>query len=177
MRRVSVVGTTGAGKTTFARELSGRLGVPHVELDALFWGPRWTMAEREVFRARSTRATADDAWVVDGDYSALVRDLIWSRADTVVWLDYSLWRIVWQLVPRIIARIRDQQELWPGTGNRESVRSAILTKDPLVWFAIRTHHRRRRRLAEGLALPVYEEWWPPRSVACGNVAFEMKQSR
>ncbi|TME62901.1 MAG: AAA family ATPase, partial [Chloroflexi bacterium] len=48
-RRISVVGTTGSGKTTFARELARRLGVPHVELDALAWGPNWTLVPVEVF--------------------------------------------------------------------------------------------------------------------------------
>jgi adenylate kinase family enzyme len=154
VRRVSVVGTTGAGKTTLARALAAVLGSPHVELDALFWEPRWKMAELPVFRSRVASVVAGDAWVIDGGYSA-VRDLIWPRADSVVWLDYPLTVILPRLVRRIVARVRDKAELWPGTGNRETVRNAIFNRDPLVWFAIRTHRNRRRRIKEMLARSEY----------------------
>lgn len=60
-RRISVVGVTGAGKTTLARRLSDLLDVPHVELDALHWEPNWTPAPVDVFRDRVTEATAGDA--------------------------------------------------------------------------------------------------------------------
>jgi adenylate kinase family enzyme len=154
VKRVSVVGTTGSGKTTLARALSALLGSPHVELDALFWEPRWKMAELAVFRTRVASAAAGDEWVIDGGYSA-VRDLIWPRADTVVWLDYPLTVILPRLIRRIVARIQDKAELWPGTGNRETVRNAIFNRDPLVWFAVRTHRNRRRRIKEMLARPEY----------------------
>jgi hypothetical protein len=154
MRRVSVVGTTGSGKTTLARALATALACPHVELDAVFWGPGWSMAELPIFRSRVAAIVAGDAWIVDGGYSA-VRDLVWARADTVVWLDYPLPVTLSRLLRRITRRIRDGAELWPGTGNRETIRNQLFARDPLVWFAIRTHRGRRRRIAATLALPEY----------------------
>jgi hypothetical protein len=122
----------------------------------LFWEPRWKMADPEVFRARVASAIAQDAWVVDGNYTGVgARDLVWARADTIIWLDYSLWRCLRRLVPRIVERIRDQEELWPGTGDRESIGNAVFAKDPLVWFAIRTHRGRRRRTVDALARPEF----------------------
>ena len=112
------------------------------------------MAELPVFRSRVATVVTGEVWVVDGGYSD-VRDLIWSRADTVVWLDYSLAVTLSRLLRRIVARIRDGAELWPGTGNRETIRNQLLTRDPLVWFAIRTHRGRRRRISEMLARPEY----------------------
>ena len=114
------------------------------------------MAELPVFRSRVASVVAGDRWVVDGGYS-VVRDLVWSRADTVVWLDYPLMLILPRLLRRIVARIRDRAELWPGTGNRETVRNAFFSRDPLLWFAIRTHRGRRRRLTETLARPEYAQ--------------------
>lgn len=110
------------------------------------------MAELPVFRSRVTSVVAGDGWIVDGGYSA-VRDLIWSRADTVVWLDYPLTVVLPRLLRRIVARIRDGSELWPGTGDRETIRNQVFSRDPLLWFAIRTHRGRRRRITEMLARP------------------------
>ena len=151
-----MVGTTGSGKTTCARALAETLGCPHVELDALFWERGWKMADLDAFRARAANAIAGDEWVADGNYRAAgVLKLVWSRADTVVWLDYPLVVTVPRLLRRMLARIRDGAELWPGTGNRETVRNAFLNRDPLVWFAIRTHRGRRRRFGEMLAQPEF----------------------
>src|SRR5919106_628268 len=88
-RRVNVVGTTASGKTTFARALAARLGVPHVELDALHWEADWQEAPDAVMRHRVRQAVAADAWVVDGNYSA-IRDLVWERAEAGNWLDFRL---------------------------------------------------------------------------------------
>jgi hypothetical protein len=112
------------------------------------------MAALPVFRARVAEVVAGDGWVIDGGYSD-VRDLVWASADTVVWLDYPLAVTLSRLLHRIVARIRDSSELWPGTGNRETIRNQLFSRDPLVWFAIRTHRGRRRRIAEMLARPEY----------------------
>jgi adenylate kinase family enzyme len=113
MRRIVVVGTTGSGKTTLAAAIAARLGIPHIELDALHWEANWTEAPTDVLRDRITRALSGAAWVVDGNYGK-VRDLFWSRADTVVWLDYSLPVILWQLAGRTLKRVVTREELWSG---------------------------------------------------------------
>lgn len=79
LRKVAVVGSTGSGKTTMARALAARLGVPQVELDELHWEASWVEAPAEVFRERVTAALDGSAWVVDGNYS-IVRDIVWSQA-------------------------------------------------------------------------------------------------
>jgi len=153
-RRISVVGSTGSGKTTFGRELARRLGVPFVELDALAWGPKWTLVPEELFKERVARAVEGDAWVIDGNYGGRgARELVWPRADTVIWLDPPLRVIFARLFERALRRIRSREELWPGTGNRETVWNQFLAPDNLFWWALKTHRRRRRELPLSLARP------------------------
>jgi adenylate kinase family enzyme len=149
MDRIRVTGTSCSGKTTLARAISRRLDLPVVELDALFWGPRWTPVPDDVFLARVAEAIAPDRWVMDGGY-AKVRDLTWSRADTVVWLDYPMRTVLYRWARRTLRRLRSREEFWPGTGNRERL-SHIIRRDSLLWWILSTHRRRRRTTAAELA--------------------------
>lgn len=149
MERINVVGTSCSGKTTLARSLAACLRLPCAELDALFWGPDWTPVTDPVFRARVADAVAGERWVVDGGYSP-VRDITWSRADTVVWLDYPMPLVLARWASRTVVRVRSREEFWPGTGNRESVGNA-LRRDGLLWWILRTHRRRRRTMAAALS--------------------------
>jgi adenylate kinase family enzyme len=140
-RRIAVVGTSGSGKTTLAQHLARRLGIKHVELDAVHWGPDWTPIPREVLRDRVAQALAGNAWITDGNYSA-VRDIVWSRANTVVWLDYSLPVVMGRVTWRTLRRSLFGEELW--SGNRERLRTAAFSRDSIVWWALSTYRRRRR---------------------------------
>ena len=149
-RRVNVVGTSASGKSTFAGALAARLAVPHVELDALHWEQGWTEAPAAVLRERVTRATDGDGWVVDGNYSA-VRDVVWARAQAVVWLDFPLHTVLWRYVTRTQRRIRSGEEIWAGTGNRERLTMHLASRDSLLWWILSTYRRRRREYPPLLA--------------------------
>jgi adenylate kinase family enzyme len=149
MERINVVGTSCSGKTRLARELARRLELPHVEMDALFWGPDWTPIPADRFRERVAAAAAADGWVMDGGYSS-VRDLILSRADMIVWLDYPMATVLGRWARRTVSRIRSGVEFWPGTGNRESLRRAFQRDGLLAWI-LTTHRRRRMTMAAELA--------------------------
>ena len=151
-RRIVVVGTTGCGKTTLARQLAQRLTIPHVELDALHWDPGWTPAPPDLFRERTAQALRGEAWVVDGNYH-VVRDIVWSRADTIVWLDYTLPVILAQLVWRTLRRIVIREMLW--NENRERFLVQILSRDSLFLWALRSYPRRRREYPLLLQQPAY----------------------
>ena len=140
-QRFSVIGTSGSGKTTTASQIARRLGIPHVELDALHWDPDWTPAPLDIFRERVAQALSGDTWAVDGNYGK-VRDIVWSRADTIVWLDYRLTVIMWQLVQRTLRRSISQEELWGG--NRESLCRALFSRESILLWALQTYRRRQR---------------------------------
>ncbi|HEX5094106.1 MAG TPA: toxin [Burkholderiales bacterium] len=150
LARVVVVGTSGAGKTTLARRLAEILGSEHVELDSLHWGPGWT--PRPEFVATVRAAAERPRWVIDGNYAA-VRDILWRRSTALVWLDFSLTRVLARALRRTARRIVTRERLY--AGNRESVRSALLAKDGIPWWVIRTHGRRRREFPELLERPEY----------------------
>src|SRR5436309_2489392 len=97
MQRIVVVGTSGSGKSTLAHQLGSLLNIPSVECDALFWGPDWTPTPFPVLHKRLTNALSGDTWVVDGNYRTM-HDLTWERADTIVWLDYSLWVVMTRVI-------------------------------------------------------------------------------
>src|SRR3954469_22164980 len=102
-QRILILGRTGSGKTTLARELAAARGVPHVELDSLYFGPDFSTAPPSILRERTSEAIAGERWVTDGNKRA-VRDLVWPRADTVVWLDYSIGVSLWRLAKRARSR-------------------------------------------------------------------------
>jgi adenylate kinase family enzyme len=147
-RRINVVGTSTAGKTTMAAALASVLRVPHVELDALHWEPNWTEAPDDVLRDRVRAAIAGDGWVVDGNY-AMVRDLLWERVEAVVWLDLPLRTVLWRYLTRTIRRVGRREELW--SGNRERLSTHLFSRDSLLWWILTTYRRRRREYPPQLA--------------------------
>jgi adenylate kinase family enzyme len=150
---VSVIGNTGAGKSTVARVIAARLGTPYVELDALHWGSGWSQASADELIARVSPTVARDAWVIDGMYWRKLGGLVLRRADTVVWIDPPFApmfaRVVWRSLVRIVRRTT----LW--NGNRESFRNAFLSRDSILFFALRTRRRRRELISEWLARPEF----------------------
>jgi adenylate kinase family enzyme len=145
-----VVGNAGSGKSTVARALAARLGVPWVELDAIYHQADWQPLAAAEFRARVTAAIAADGWVVDGNYSS-VRDLVWARADTVVWLDPPRRTVMRRIVWRTLKRVALGTRLW--NDNRERWRN-LFTTDPeqsVVAWAWHRHATYRQRYAAGAA--------------------------
>jgi len=154
VQRVSVVGNSGSGKTTLGRKLGAALDAPYVELDSIFHQPGWTELPREQFRERVSGIVAGDRWVIDGNYSH-VRDLIWDRADTVVWLTLPRWLVFGQLLRRTVVRGVRRTELW--NGNREQLRN-LLSRDPMqsiVLYSFLNHKGSVERYAQRLADPAH----------------------
>jgi hypothetical protein len=106
-----VVGVTSSGKSTLAEKLSRRFDLSYIELDALNWEPNWQAAPLEVFHARVEKATQAEGWIVPGNYH-IVRDLIWPKAEAIIWLDYPLSTVLWQLRRRTFRRWWNQELLW-----------------------------------------------------------------
>lgn len=101
MQRVLVIGSPGAGKSTLSRELARRTGLPVIHLDAEYWRAGWIGPDTNEWIARTREIVAGERWIVDGNYgSTLGRRL--SRADTVIWLDYSTPLCLWRVIRRVV---------------------------------------------------------------------------
>ena len=144
MQRVSVVGTSGAGKSTVARELARRLGASWLELDSVYHQVGWAPLDAGEFRDRVAAAAAGERWVIDGGYSA-VRDLVWARADTVVWLDLPRRTVMRRITWRTLRRVAGRAELW--NGNRERWRNLFTwdKNESVIAWAWQTYDSRRER--------------------------------
>ncbi len=150
MRKVAVVtSASGSGGTTVGREIARRLGVPFYELDALFWKPGWAKSTPDELRDAVEPIVATDEWVLDGSYQSLIGQLVLESADTVVWVDLPMRTWLPRLVRRTVARWWTGEELW--AGNRESVRTAFLSRDSLLLFTLRHFRARQRTYPERFA--------------------------
>lgn len=150
------MGTSGAGKTTFARALSERLNIEHIELDAIFHQENWVPLPDDEFVRRVEKATSGEAWIADGNYSVATRQgPVWERAETVIWLDPSDWRIMRQVIVRTLGRTIGRKELW--NGNRESFRN-VFRLDPhrsIIMWAWSTRNHNREKYLQAMRDPAF----------------------
>lgn len=125
------------------------IGVPHIELDAVFWLPEWKEKLLEQFREDVSSILNENTggWVFDGNYGR-VRDLILPLADTVVWLRLPFWVVFWNLFKRTISRARNKEILWDS--NRESWQKAFFRVDSLFLYVIKNWKRYTRKITQDL---------------------------
>jgi adenylate kinase family enzyme len=151
MNRVVVVGSSGSGKTTVAGRLARALDVPFLEMDSVFHRYGWADDDPDAFLPTLDDFTRADRWVVDGNYTSHgVRDVVWPRADTFVWLDPPRRIAMSRVVGRTLRRVFTREELWGGV--REPFTN-LYSLDPLenimVWTWTR-HAQTREKFETAL---------------------------
>jgi adenylate kinase family enzyme len=155
LQRIAIIGNSGAGKTTLARSLGSQLGLVHIEMDGLFWQANWTPLSREAMRARVDQALfGTEKWVTDGNYFRATQEVVWSQADTIIWLDLPLHVVLLRLLWRTALRIFTRQELW--NGNKEHFLTHLRFwewDDNLFIHCVHAHFRHRRQFPALLAHP------------------------
>jgi adenylate kinase family enzyme len=149
-RYIAIYGNSGSGKTTLARELGAALGLPVVELDAIYHArPNWQDLALPEFRARVAEVLEAhrDGWVIDGNYGG-VRDLILTRAHTAIWLKLPFRTVYWRLCYRTITRTIEGGELW--NGNRETWQQTFLSSDSMLVWGIKSWRSSRLKTREAV---------------------------
>lgn len=136
-----VIGSTCAGKTTLAKTLAQIRDLPHIELDALHWGSNWVPTPTSELRHTIKKEVAKEHWVIDGNYTKL-REIIWPRVDTYVWLDYNLAVVLWRWLKRTSRRVFGRERLW--NDNRETLKGAVFSSDSLLFWILKRFASRRR---------------------------------
>jgi adenylate kinase family enzyme len=135
MRKVLVIGSSGAGKSVFAAQLAERTGLPLIHLDALYWSPGWVKTPKDAWTRTVDELLARDAWVMDGNYAGTL-DRRLDACDTAVFLDLPRTLCLWRAVKRrIIFHRRSRPDMREGNDER------------LTWQFIRwiwTYPRERR---------------------------------
>lgn len=122
MRKVLVIGSGGAGKSTLARRLGERLGVEVLHLDRFYWRAGWVETPKEGWAQRVEELLAGESWVMDGNYSGtLARRL--EACDTVVFLDVPRAVCVWRVLKRLLtSRWRGRPDMAEGCVDKLSVK-------------------------------------------------------
>jgi adenylate kinase family enzyme len=142
MKRIVIVGTTGSGKTTLARELAAKLGLAHIDLDDLHHLPGWKERPREGFRRLLIEATQAEKWAIAGNYKAQSQDITFPMADTIIWLDMPFWNNFWRLLERTVRRAYTGEMIC--NGNTEPFWRQFYSKHSILWWFLKTWHKNRK---------------------------------
>ncbi len=149
IERILIYGVTGSGKTTLARQVGERTGLPWHAVDDLTWLPGWVAVPDEDQRRRIAAICAGERWVLDTAYGTWL-DLPLERVQLIVGLDYPRWLSLQRLIRRTVARAIDRRPVC--NGNVESFRLAF-SRDSIVYWHFRSFKRKRRRMRRWAADP------------------------
>jgi adenylate kinase family enzyme len=156
VKRVSVVGNSGAGKSRLARRIAQILDISYVELDAIHHQPDWEPIDSDEFLQRVTEITAEESWVIDGNYRSVVVDgPVWKRADTVVWLDLPRRTVMYQVTRRTLSRTARRTELWNGNRERWSNLWALDPNTSIIRWSWTQHAKYRQRFGSAMTSATY----------------------
>ena len=147
--RILVYGVTGSGKTTLARLIGERTGLPWHEMDQLTFEPGWITVPLEEQRRRVEAICAEPRWVLDTAYANWL-DLVLPRVELIVALDYPRWLSLGRLLRRTVGRAIDKRDVC--NGNQESFRLA-LSRESIVAWHFKSFRRKRERIRGWAAEP------------------------
>lgn len=99
MKRIVIIGSNGAGKSTFARRLSEKLNIPATHLDRLYWCGDWQVVPHDVFLERVEQTMQAPSWIIDGNNLRSL-DKRLEKADTLFWLELPPALCVWNVIKR-----------------------------------------------------------------------------
>ena len=150
MHRVVIFGASGSGKTTLGRWLGEQCDLPFTDLDNIHWRPGWVEAPLDEFRMAVDRITSAERWVVAGNYGK-ARDLLWPRADTLIWLDLPLPAVLWRSAARALRQWWTEEPIC--NGNRQTLSQIVDGRNSLLGYTLRTYQIRRREWPRVLRLP------------------------
>lgn len=100
MKKVLVIGSCGAGKSTFARRLGKATGLKIVHLDQLYWKPNWVEPSKNEWKETVAKVLEGERWIIDGNYRRTL-DLRMRYADTIIFLDFPRAICVWRVLKRV----------------------------------------------------------------------------
>ena len=148
MKFINIIGTTGSGKSTFARKLAQKQQLQYIELDNLLWLDDWQeSADDALFcKLKSNMEAAPTGWVIDNLYTRSI-EMIWTQVDTVIWLDYSFSLNLYRLTKRTLSRVLSQQPLWENSNNRENWKMMLSRKSIFLWMFQKYPQNKQRYVA------------------------------
>jgi adenylate kinase family enzyme len=143
MRRISVLGSPGAGKTTFSKKAASKLGLEHIELDLVYWGPNWHKPTDKVFQNKladlitKVEARNPNGWIMCGNFTHSLEGKYQDEADTVLLFQLPMLLVIWRVSKRSIKRLFTQEEVFPGC--KETIRGAFIGRYSLLGWIILKH--------------------------------------
>jgi len=149
IKRIIVLGTSGSGKTSLAKELSSLSGYPSTDLDDLFWLPNWTPRGEEEVLGLIKEVAEQECWIISGNYT-ISNHLTWPKADILIWLDYPLPTLVWRALKRSFRRIVKREACC--NGNYETIGKLFSRNSILAWI-FSSYYRRKKRFNKILNEP------------------------
>jgi adenylate kinase family enzyme len=141
MKRVIVIGSGGAGKSTFSRRLGEITGLPVIHLDRLFWRSGWIPTPKEEWDERISREIERPEWIMDGNFGG-TREMRMAAADTIIMLDVSRWLCVYRILKRtLLYRPGSRSDMAEGCHER-------LDMEFILWVWNYPRRSRKNALAE-----------------------------
>lgn len=129
MKKITIIGNPGAGKSTLARQLGDKLNIPVYHMDSLYWKPNWQPSEDTKLIQKHDEILKQDSWIIDGNYSATLPKRF-ADADTIIFLNYSTLRTLYGITKRRIQyRNRTRPDMAEGCHERLNLDFIRWTKD------------------------------------------------
>ena len=152
--KIYIIGTSGCGKSTVAKQLAKKLAYPHIELDHYRFLAGWQKRNENDFINIVKEKTKTSAWIVCGNETGDLQYYLLNNADKIIWLDYSFPLVFWRVSKRTLRRIFFKEPCC--NGNFETFQQQFFSKYSMFYWVIKTFHRRRREYQQLFNDPVFK---------------------
>ena len=151
MRKICIIGSGGAGKSTLAKILHNELNIPMFHLDALYWQPNWVEMDKVKWVQLQTELCNQSEWIIDGNYGGTI-DIRLKASDVIIFLDLPVYLCLWRAFKR---QIKYRGKTRPDMGRGCTERFSF----SFVWWILRYARTRKpqimNKLSELNEKPIY----------------------